>query len=256
MRLPRFSANIGFLWKELSFPDRLRAAAAAGFDAVEFHDEAQSSDLGQISDILAETGLPVCGLNVRMGETAGCAAISGHETRARRDVDAALKTAQALRAKAVHVLAGRTGADGDRAAYIKVLRHALDNGDRMILIEPICRAAIDDYFLHDIGMAAEIVQEIGSPRLKIMFDCFHVEMETGPAGAMFQKYANHVGHVQIASVPGRNEPGVEDRLDLPLLLRQMQAAGYVGAFGCEYRPRTSVESGLGWRESFRGAWNA
>lgn len=255
MRLPRFSANIGFLWKELAFPDRLRAAAAAGFDAVEFHDEAQTSDLAQIRDILAETGLPVCSLNVRMGETAGCAALPAHEAQARRDVDAALETAQAVGADAVHVLAGRTGQGGDRAAYIKVLRHALEGGEKTILIEPICRAAMDDYFLHDVGTAAEIVQEIAHPRLKLMFDCFHIEMECGQVAAMFHRYAHDIGHVQIASVPGRNEPGVDDRLDLPLLIKQFQKAGYTGAFGCEYKPRTSVEGGLGWRDAFRAAWS-
>lgn len=253
MQGPRFSANTGFLWKELPFPDRLRAAAAAGFDAVEFHDEAQSSDFVQIRDILAETGLPVCGLNARMGDTAGCSAIAGQEIQACRDVDAAVRTAQALGAGAVHVLAGRTGAQGDRSAYIRVLRHALDNSDIVILIEPICSAAMDDYFLYDIGMAAEIVQEIAHPRLKIMFDCFHVAMESGQVGQIFQRHAEHIGHVQIASVPGRNEPGTDDWLDAPLLVHQMQVAGYAGAFGCEYRPRTSVEAGLGWREAFKEA---
>lgn len=255
MRALRFSANIGFLWKDLPFPDRLRAAAAAGFDAVEFHDEAQSSDLVQITAILAETGLPVCGLNVRMGATAGCAALAGHETQARRDVDAALQTAAAVGANAVHVLAGRTGTNGDRAAYINVLRHALDSGDRMILIEPICRAAMDDYFLPDVAMAAEIIEEIGHPRLKIMFDCFHVAMESGQVGEIFHKHAEHIGHVQIASVPGRSEPGVDDQLNLPAILDQMRAAGYSGAFGCEYRPRGSVEAGLSWRDAFRGIPN-
>lgn len=252
MHAPRFSANIGFLWKNLPFPDRLRAAYGAGFDAVEFHDEAQTSDLPLICDILAETGLPVCGLNARMGDTAGCAALPGQEDQARRDVDAALQTAQTVGAAGVHVLAGRTGDAGDRAAYMRVLRHALDSGDKVILIEPICRAAMNDYFLHDIEMAATIVQEIGHPRLKIMFDCFHIEMESGQVGAMFERHIGLVGHVQIASVPGRNEPGTDDRLNPVALVKKMQQSGYTGAFGCEYKPSTSVEAGLAWRDAIRG----
>lgn len=252
MQAPRFSANIGFLWKHLPFPDRLHAASAAGFDAVEFHDEAQTSDLSLICDILAQTGLPVCGLNARMGDTVGCAALRGQEDQARRDVDAALQTAQAVGAAAVHVLAGRTGYEGDRAAYMRVLRHALESGDKMILIEPICRAAMSDYFLHDIEMAASIVQEISHPRLKIMFDCFHIEMESGQAGALFERHFGLVGHVQIASAPGRNEPGNNDRLKPVALIKQMQQSGYNGAFGCEYNPCSSVEAGLVWRDAFKG----
>ena len=252
MEHPRFSANTGFLWTDRPFPDRLRAAAAAGFDAVEFHDEAQRHDPALIRDILDETGLPVCGLNVRMGETAGCAALPGQEEQARCDVDDALRVAQALGAGAVHVLAGRAADGGDRAQYLRVLRHALDAGDRVILIEPICRAAMPDYALPDIATAAAILAEIDHPRLKIMFDCFHVEMQDGDLMGRFAAHARQVGHVQIASVPGRNEPGDADRLDLPAVIAGMRAQGYTGAFGCEYRPRASVEAGLGWRRPFEG----
>lgn len=250
MDRPRFSANTGFLWTGLPFPDRLRAAAAAGFDAVEFHDEAQRHDLSEIRDILQATGLPVCGLNVRMGQTSGCAALPGHEDQARRDIDAALAAAQALGAGAVHVLAGRAADGGDRAQYLRVLRHALQSGDRVILIEPICRAAMADYVLPDIEAAAAILAEIDHPRLKIMFDCFHIEMQGGDLPGRFAAHADRIGHVQIASVPGRAEPGQDDRLDLPAVIAHMRALGYGGAFGCEYRPRGRVEEGLGWRAAF------
>lgn len=254
MDRPRFSANLGFLWTDLPFADRLRAAAAAGFDAVEFHDEAQRHDLSEIRDILQATGLPVCGLNVRMGDTAGCAALPGFEDRARREIDEALRVAEALGAGAVHVLAGRAGDGGDRAQYLRVLRHALDGldagDDRIILIEPICRAAMPDYVLPDLATAAAILDRIDHPRLKIMFDCFHVEMQDGDLLARFAAHADRVGHVQIASVPGRNEPGSSDRLDLRAVIAGMQGLGYTGAFGCEYRPLGRVEDGLGWRQPF------
>lgn len=250
MEHPRFSANTGFLWTDRPFPDRLRAAAAAGFDAVEFHDEAQRHDPALIRDILDETGLPVCGLNVRMGETAGCAALPGQEEQARRDVDDALRVAQALGAGAVHVLAGRAADGGDRAQYLRVLRHALDASDRVILIEPICRAAMPEYFLPDLEAAAGVLAEIDHPRLRIMFDVFHVAMAGGDVAAQFAAHAGRVGHVQLASVPGRNEPGEDDRLDPAALVAAMRAGGYGGAFGCEYRPRGTTEAGLGWRAVF------
>lgn len=249
MPQPRFSANTGFLWADLPFPDRLRAAAMAEFDAVEFHDEAQRHDCGEIRDILAQTGLPLCGLNVRMGKTSGCAAVPGQEDQARRDVDEALWLAEALGAAAIHVLAGRAADGGDLAQYARVLCHALDASDRMILIEPICRAAIPDYALPDIATAAAILDQIDHPRLKIMFDCYHVAMQDGDVMAQFKAHAPQIGHVQLASVPQRQEPGYDDLLDPPSLIADMQALGYAGAFGCEYRPRGSVEVGLGWRQA-------
>lgn len=241
----QFSANLGFLWNDLPLPERIRAAARAGFDAVEFHDVAQSCDQAQLRDILHETGLPLCSLNTRMGGTAGCAALTGQEDQARRDIDGALETARNLGAAAVHVLAGR--GDGHRPAYLRALRHALDRGDAIILIEPISRAAMPGYYLNDIAQAAGIVQEIGHPRLKLLFDCYHIAMEGHDVTASFAQHAALIGHVQIASVPGRNEPGTGDSLDYARLLPQMRRAGYAGFFGCEYRPIGPVEAGLGWR---------
>ena len=126
----RFSANTGFLYKELPFLDRIRAAAAAGFDAVEFHDEAQGADPAALAAALAETGLPVCGLNVRMGETSGCAAIPGAEAQARADIDAAAAVAEATGAGAIHVLSGKAEGAAARACLVGNLRYALGRFER------------------------------------------------------------------------------------------------------------------------------
>ena len=115
---------------------------------------------------------------------------------------------------------------------------------RSILIEPICRAAIPGYFLHDLDQAAAILAEVGDPRLRILFDCYHVETEHGRCLERFLGVAGLVGHVQIASVPGRNEPTLGG-LDYGALLPAMVGAGYAGAFGCEYRPLVPIETTLG-----------
>jgi hydroxypyruvate isomerase len=244
----RFSANTGFLWPELPFLDRIRHAAAAGFDAVEFHDEAQRADPAELRAVLDETGLPVCGLNCRMGPTTGCAARPGAE--ARRDIDAAIRMADLTGAAAIHVLSGRTDAPEARSVLIANLRHALTQTDRTLLIEPICRAAMPGYFLHDLDQALAILTEVDHPRLKILFDCFHVETEHGGCLSRFRSAAAHVGHVQIAAVPDRGEPD-RGALDYRRLLPEMQALGYAGAFGCEYRPRAGTHAGLGWIDGFR-----
>ncbi|MCB2109529.1 hydroxypyruvate isomerase family protein [Albidovulum sp.] len=250
----RFSANTGFLWPGLPFLDRIRRAAAAGFDAVEFHDEAQRTDPADLRAALAETGLPVIGLNVRMGTTAGCAAIPGQQAQARRDIDEAIAMADLCDAAAIHVLSGNTDAPEAAGVLAENLRHALAATGRVVLIEPICRAANPAYFLHDLDQALAILAEVAHPRLKILFDCYHIETQHGDCLARFRAAAGQVGHVQIASIPTREEPD-RGTLDYATLLPAMRAAGYAGAFGCEYRPHAQTgagtEAGLGWMRAFR-----
>jgi 2-dehydrotetronate isomerase len=243
----RFSANTGFLWRDLPFLERIDRAAAAGFDALEFHDEAQDAVLAALSETLARNGLPVLSLNTRMGMTLGSAALPGD--RARREIDAAAALAARISARAIHVLAGLTDAPEARATFEDNLRHALAATDAVVLIEPISPSAIPGYFLHDLATAAEILDAVGHPRLRILFDTFHVAATEGDVPAAFARHAPRIGHVQIASWPGRAEPDGETLALLPA----MRAAGYGGAFGCEYRARGPVEAGLGWRDGIRAA---
>ena len=243
----RFSANTGFLWRDLPFLERIDRAAAAGFDALEFHDEAQEADTAALSETLERNDLPVLSLNTRMGMTLGSAALPGD--RARREIDEAAALAARIGARAMHVLAGLTDAPEARATFEDNLRHALAATDAAVLIEPISPAAIPGYFLHDLATAAEILDAVGHPRLRILFDTFHVAATEGDVSRAFARHAPRIGHVQIASWPGRAEPDGE----ILALLPAMRAAGYDGAFGCEYRARGPVEAGLGWRDGIRTA---
>lgn len=228
----RFSANTGFLWPDHPFLDRIRAARDAGFDAVEFHDEAQGVDLQALRDTLEETGLPVLGLNVAMGPSAGCAAIPGEEARALREVEAALDLADRIGSGAVHVLAGRCEKP-DFNQYYKVLSHAAKRSpDRTILIEPICRAAMPDYALPTLDAGLQAIEKVGAPNLKIMFDFYHIETAHGDAAALFQRHLDQIGHVQIASVPERARPGTATLA----FVKDCARAGWATPFGCEYRP--------------------
>lgn len=244
----RFSANLGFLWRDLPFLERIRRAGAAGFDAVEFHDDAQGEDEGALRDVLAETGLPVIGLNTAMRE-GGLAGVPGREADARADIARAIDAAQAIGAGAVHVVAGE--AEGPRAwgAYRANLRYAVERSDLTILVEPLSEAARPGYLLHDLDAAVAVARETG---VRVMFDCFHVEMQHGATLARFRDCIDVIGHVQIASVPDRREPTTAgDRLDYATLLPAMREVGYTGPFGCEYVPAASVEAGLGWRVRLR-----
>ncbi len=244
----RLSANIGYLWKELPFLDRIRRAADNGFDAVEFHDDAQREDRAALKDVLAEAGLPVLGLNVRMGDSVGCAAIPEASDQAKRDIEAAVEIAEDIGAGAVHVLAGKAAGKRAHDAYIEALRFALDNTDLTILIEPVCTEQLPGFFLRTIEQADQVLAEIDHPSLKIMFDCYHVHRESGSLLAHFRNHASKIGHVQIASAEARAEP-FPGELDYRTLLPAFRGAGYSGHFGCEYRPRGTTDEGLSWRRT-------
>lgn len=239
----KFSANTGFLWTDLPFLERIKQAAAAGFDAVEFHDEAQRADPAALDDALAAAGLPVTGLNVEMGTTSGCAAIPGREAAARGQIDAALRLADSVDAGAIHVLAGKTDAPGAAAAYTAALVHACDNTHRTILIEPLSPTAMPGYFMESLDHALRVIEAVGRPNLKIMFDTFHIAETEDDVVAAFARSARHVGHVQIAGWPGRGDPTGGD-LDYGTVLPQLRALGYAGPVGLEYRATAPIAETL------------
>lgn len=219
-------ANTGFLFPELAFAQRIEAAAAAGFDGVEFHDELQRADAPAIAALLARLGLGMGALNIRMGETAGCAALPGQETGFMADLAAAHAAAVCVGAPAIHVLAGRGTTDA--ATYRANLRRACDATDRLILIEPLCPQAMPGYHLARLADALELAAALG-PRLRVMFDWFHAATELGAAAAAeaLLRHRPLIGHVQAASIPARAEPE-------PAILRRFRDAG-CAAVGLEYR---------------------
>ena len=239
----QFAANTGFLWKELPFLDRIRAAAAAGFEAVEFHDEAQNCDLGVLREVLAETGLPVLGLNTLMGETVGLAARPGAEAEARTAFEAAVRVAETVGARAIHFTAGKASGAEAGQAYLANLEVALELWPGTVLIEPISEAAIPGYFLNHVNQAADVVDRVAHPRLKIMFDLYHIAAMGLPPVETYRDHADRIGHIQIARLSDRSDPDEE----VSAIVKALVAEGYAGAFGCEYRPAATVEAGLGWR---------
>jgi hydroxypyruvate isomerase len=243
-----FSANLGFLWKDRPFLKRIAAARAADFPFVEFHDDAQREDLSAVRAALG--GTPVVGLNTRMGNTSGVAALPGEEETAKADIAAAIETAEALGAHAIHVLSGKTEDAGAADRLVARLTEAAERApDLVILIEPISQAAMPGYFMNTPEQAADVIERVGKPNVKIMFDCFHVQRAGGDVLLRFRTHVDKIGHVQIAGGFTRAEPD-RGELNYPWLLPAFREAGYDGPFGCEYVPTSTVEEGLGWRDAF------
>ncbi len=255
---PKFSANLGFLWTEMTLPDAIRAAARAGFDAVECH---WPYDIAPpyVKQALDETGLVMLGLNTIRGDVGngemGLSALPGRETEAKDAIDQAIAYAVEIGTPNVHVMAGFAEGGAAHQTFVENLRYATDKAARhniTILIEPINHRDAPGYFLHTSDQAAQIIQQAISPNLKLMFDCYHLQIMEGNISNRLEEHLSIIGHIQIAAIPSRHEPD-DGELSYPHIIRKLAELGYTEPLGAEYKPAGRVEDGLGWMSALRGA---
>lgn len=246
----KFSANLGFLWTGRSLPDAIRAAKAAGFDAVECH-WPYAVHARATKAALEVTGLPMLSLNTRRGNVAigenGLAALPGREADARAAIDEALAYAAAISAAAVHVMAGNSSGPRARRTFCENLTYACEAaGDAIeILIEPLNPYDAPGYFLNGTALATDIIREVGASNLRLMFDCYHVQIIEGDVTRRFQSLLPFIGHVQIASVPDRGKPD-HGELDYDYVLSRIAATGWTRHIGVEYLPENSTDPDMSW----------
>lgn len=253
--MPKFAANLTMMFNEVAFPERFAAAAKAGFKAVEFlfpYDHAPQ----EVARRLQENQLGNVLFNLPPGDWAagerGIAALPGREEEFRAGVARALEYAVALGTPRLHVMAGLVPAGADReryrATYIENVRHAareLAKHGRTLLLEPINPRDMPGYFLNSQDEGHALRAAVGEPNVKVQMDFYHAQIVDGDLAMTFKKYFDGIGHVQIASVPSRNEPD-DGEVDYRYLFRLLDELGYEGWVGCEYRPRGRTEDGLGW----------
>lgn len=253
----RFSANLGFLFTDRPLPEAIRAAAEAGFAAVECHFPYECA-AAEVCAALEETGLPMLGLNTSPGDRAagdfGLAAVPGREEEARAAIRQAVDYAQAIGAEAVHVMAGCTDGGAEAEAVFRAnLAYACDLAaplGQMILIEPINHRDVPGYHLSSSSAAAAVIAALGRDNLRMMFDCYHLQIMEGDLLRRFARYQSIIGHVQIAGVPDRGAPD-RGEVDYGWLLPQMVDLGWPLPFGAEYRPGDAgTEATLGWLAQF------
>jgi len=255
--MPRFAANLSMLYPELDFLDRFEAAARDGFAAVEFLFP-YAYDAREIARRLGDHGLAQVLFNAPPGNwdagERGIACLPGRDDEFRDGVRRALEYAQALGCPRVHVMAGLVppGATREalRAQYIERVRWAAEAAARAgvtILVEPINTRDIPGYFLNRQDEAHAVLAAIGSPRLKVQMDLYHCQIVEGDVAAKLRAYlpTGRVGHLQIAGVPERHEPDLGE-LNYPYLFDVVDALGWEGWIGCEYRPAADTSAGLGW----------
>jgi hydroxypyruvate isomerase len=246
----RFSANLGFLWTDRPLPDAIRQAKAAGFDAVECH-WPYDVPATFTRAALEETGLSMLGLNTRRGNVAigenGLAALADRQVDARAAIDEALAYASAISASAVHVMAGNSSGPRARLAFCENLAYACEAaGDATtILVEPLNHYNAPGYFLNSTAQALDIIREVGKPNLRLMFDCYHVQIMEGDVIRRLEALMPLIGHVQIASVPDRAEPD-HGELNYEYVLARLDEMQWAGPVGAEYLPRNGASPDMSW----------
>ena len=243
------------LFTEQPFMDRFAAARTAGFKAVEYLFP-YAFDKAELAKALRDNGLQQVLHNLPAGDwDAGERGIACHPDRVaefREGVDRAIEYAKALACPQVNCLAGKLPAGVSReqgqATLVANLRFAADKLKTVgikLLIEPINSFDIPGFFLNYTAQASSLIDEVGSDNLFIQYDLYHAQRMEGELAATAQKYLPRIAHIQLADNPGRNEPGTGE-INYAFLFKHLDAIGYQGWIGCEYKPKTSTVEGLGW----------
>lgn len=253
--MPKFAANLTMLFNELPFMERFAAAKAAGFEAVEYLFP-YPFEKDALVQALKSNGLTQVLHNLPAGNwDAGERGIACHPDRVEEfhaGVDQAIAYATALGCRQVNCLAGKVPAGVSpaqaQATFVANLKYAaekLQAARIKLLIEPINSYDIPGFFLNTTAQAVAVLDAVGSDNLYIQYDIYHAQRMEGELAATVQKHLARIAHVQLADNPGRNEPGTGE-INYPFLFRHLDAIGYTGWIGCEYKPRTTTSDGLGW----------
>lgn len=254
--MPKFAANLSFLFADVPFPERFARAAAAGFKGVEYlfpydfpaHDIADWLRAANVEQVL---------FNLPPGDWVtgdrGLACLPHRQGEFAESVERALDYAMILDCERVHCMAGLRPAGVPEASleaiYIANLRHAADRlatAGVTVTIEPInARIDMPGYWLDSVDKAVRLLAAIDRDNVRLQLDLYHAQIIQGDLARTIEAQLPRIGHVQIADNPGRHEPGTGE-INYPYLFELLDRLGYAGWIGCEYKPRTTTEAGLGW----------
>lgn len=251
----KFAANLSMLFTEAPFLDRFDVAARAGFSAVEFLFP-YDYEASQIAARLQRNALELVLFNLPPGDwnggERGISIFPDRRDEFRAGVATAVDYAKSLGCKKLHCLAGVAPSEGDSAqmleTYVDNLRYAagaLRAIGATLLIEPINTRDIPNYYLTSCQQARDVIERVGAPNLRLQFDAYHTHMMGGSAADLAAANFDIIQHVQIADAPGRREPGT-GVINFASLFRRLEALGYEGWIGCEYRPSSSTVESLSW----------
>ncbi len=260
--MPRFSANLSFLFTEVPFQNRFKVAADAGFKGVEFLFPYEWP-AEELAGLAAENGLEIVLFNIWPGDWdqgwRGLAGVPGQEQVFLERLDQALGYARKLGCRRLHAMAGLKAHGANYETLTANLRLAARQAAAdgvIILTEPINRRDMPGYLVHRTSQARDVIAAVGAANLRLQFDLYHRHIEEGRVAEAIKEFGGMAAHYQIAAPPDRGEPviGSSDGggLDYAPLFKLIDDTGFDGWIGCEYRPRGETKAGLGWLKDVGG----
>jgi len=249
--MPKFAANLSFMFADLPFLERFAAASKAGFKAVEylFPYEYTAKELRARLD---DAGLEQALFNLPPGDwekgERGLAAMPGREADFDDALNTALDYADELGNTLVHAMPGLRHHGANRKTYVANLARAAEVAGargKTIIIEPINEIDIPGFFLNTTAEARAVIHEVGSKHLGLQFDLYHRQIQEGDVARAIEEFGHLARHYQIANPPDRAEPD-HGEMNYRYLFERLDSSGYDGWVGCEYKPRGDTVAGLGW----------
>ena len=252
----KLAANLTMLYNEVDFLDRFAAAAASGFKGVEYlFPYAYPKE--QLAEKLAQHKLAQVLHNLPAGDwAAGSRGLACQPDRVgefQDSVGKAIDYAKALDCPRVNCLAGIAPKDVDparvRTTFVDNLKFAAPKfaaAGIKLLVEPINSYDIPGFYLNRTQQALDILRDVGSDNLYIQYDIYHMQRMEGELANTIKANLPKIAHLQLADNPGRNEPG-SGEINYRFLFGFLDAIGYDGWIGCEYKPKGKTADGLGWR---------
>lgn len=254
--MPKLAANISLLFPELPFLERFAAAKRAGFRFVEYQFPYAFGSADVVARAARDAGVEVVLHNLPAGDAAkgdrGIACLPQRQTEFREGVERAVEYAKAAGCPRMNCLAGVPVAGLARERAIETLvgnvAHAaarLAEAGMDLMLEPINPRTVPGFLVNTSREAIAVLDASGADNAHLQYDLFHMQIVEGDLAKTIERLLPRIGHMQLADVPGRHEPGTGE-INFPWLLAHIDSLGYAGWMGCEYNPQRGTLEGLDW----------
>jgi hydroxypyruvate isomerase len=237
----KYGVNLSTVWAGMPLEEQVARVVAAGFRIVEFWFAARM-DMPKLMDLQQRYGLEVGLFNLDPDPVTNTGYLGEPDGEARffETLRAGLALAPRLGCGKIHVMIGRRADHLERAAQraliVERLRRAVDEAAPAgvtLLLEPLNRFDRPDYFLNHSAEALSIIDEVGSPWVRLQYDFYHMQLMEGNLINTMRANLDRIGHLQLADAPGRRKPGTGE-INYRNVLAAVEAAGYAGIMGLEY----------------------
>jgi len=254
--MPKLAANLSTLFPEREFLGRFAAARAAGFRYVEYQFPYAHAPQ-ELAAAARDAGVQVVLHNLPAGDFArgerGIACLPARQRDFKDAVERAIAYAKAVNCPRLNCLAGLAPVDREHLdTLVANVRHAarrLGEVGIELVIEPLNTRSVPGFFLTRSAQAIDVLNAAGEANARLQYDLFHMQIMEGDLARTLERLLARIGHVQIADVPDRHEPGTGE-INFDFLLRHLDAIGYSGWVGCEYNPRGDTLQGLTWAKPY------